>query len=213
MKIRLPEKQVAGLIAGVIRLLAWTIRVRIQDPTGFLAGPVGLPGICVVWHNRILGLVIGGLHRPSIVPMTVLTSPSRDGELLAQVMHRIGLGSVRGSSKKRGATALLELRNQYRAGRTLIITPDGPRGPVYQLSPGVVLLAQKTGAPIFVTHVHISRSWQLPSWDRFQIPKPFSEISIEVEEIKSISLTTTPNDFETQRLALENALRKDSGSR
>ena len=207
MKIRLPEKRVAGLIAGVIRLLALTIRVKIDDPNGFLTGPPGKPGICVAWHNRILGLLIAGFPRTGIVPMTVLTSPSRDGELLAQVMHRFGLQSVRGSSKKRGAAALLELREHFRAGRTLIITPDGPRGPLYTLSPGVVLLAQKTGAPVLKTHVTFSRSRRLRSWDRFHIPLPFSKITVRIEPDEIIPPTGNPADFEIHRAALENQLK------
>ena len=207
MKIRLPEKRVAGFIASAIRLLAWTIRLKIEDPNGFLVGTPGAPGICVVWHNRILGLVIAGLPRPALVPMTVLTSPSRDGELLAEVMHQIGLQSVRGSNKKRGAAALLELREHYRAGRTLIITPDGPRGPMYALSPGVILLAQKTGAPVMKTHVEFSSSGRLKSWDRFHIPLPFSKITIRVELAEVFLPTTSPEAFETLRIQLETQLR------
>ena len=207
MKIRLPEKRVAGFIAALIRFLAFTIRVRIDDPNGFLAGPVGAAGICVAWHNRILGLLIAGFYRTSLVQMTVLTSPSRDGELLAQVMNQFGLHSVRGSSKKRGAAALLALRDQFRAGRTLIITPDGPRGPVYSLSPGVLLLAQKTGAPIFKTHVDFSGSLRLKSWDRFYIPLPFSTISVRVEKGETVPAIMTPSEFEARRTRLENQLK------
>ncbi len=203
MKIRLPEKRVAGFIAGFVRLLARTMRIEVHDPNGFLSGPPGAPGICAVWHDSILGLVIVGLPRAKIIPMTVLTSPSRDGELLAEVMHQIGLQSVRGSSKKRGAAALLELREHVRGGRTLIITPDGPRGPRHQLSPGVLLLAQKTGSPVLKTHVTFSRSLRLNTWDRFQFPLPFSKLTVRVDPAELIPPTPTPEAFETLRLRLE----------
>ena len=209
MKIRLPEKRVAGLLAALIHLWARTMRITIHDSNGFLTGPAGAPGICVVWHNRILGLVMAGLPRVGKVPMTVLTSPSRDGELLAQVMERIGLQAVRGSSKKRGAAALLELRDHARAGRTLIITPDGPRGPVYQLSPGVLLLAQKTGLPLYNTHVSYSKARRLQSWDRFFIPWPFSKIEVRVDPAQIIPPTTDETAFETARLALQTQLGTD----
>ncbi|HEX8371862.1 MAG TPA: lysophospholipid acyltransferase family protein [Chthoniobacterales bacterium] len=208
MKIRLPEKRVAGLVAGFIHLLALTIRVKIDDPNGFLTGPPATqPGICITWHNRILGLVIAGLNRPLLVPMTVLTSPSRDGEMLAQVMHRLHLDSVRGSSKKRGAAALLQLRDHLREGRTLIVTPDGPRGPLYTLSPGVVLLAEKTGAPLWKTHVQFSRSIRLKSWDRFHIPLPFSRITVRVDPGETFVTSANPEAFESRRLALENQMK------
>jgi lysophospholipid acyltransferase (LPLAT)-like uncharacterized protein len=207
MKIRLPEKRVAGWIAGAIRLLARTIRVEIDDPNGFLVGPPRGPAICAVWHNRILGLVIAGFPRTGLVPMTVLTSPSRDGELLAQVLHHFGLQAVRGSSKKRGAAALLELREHFRAGRTLIITPDGPRGPIYQLNPGVVLLSQKTGAAVMKTHVVFSRSVRLRSWDRFHLPLPFSKISVRIDAGEVLPATTGLEDFEALRTRLESEMK------
>ncbi len=207
MKIRLPEKRVAGLIASCIRLIAMTIRVKIEDPNGFLSGPPAGPAICIAWHNRILGLLIAGFPRTALVPMTVLTSPSRDGELLAQIMHRFGLQSVRGSSKKRGAAALLELREHFRAGRTLIITPDGPRGPLYTLNPGVVLLAQKTGAAILKTHITFSNSLRLKSWDRFHIPLPFSKITVRIENGEVFLPALSSEEFEILRATLEKQLK------
>lgn len=208
MKVRLPEARVAGLIAGVIRLLRMLVRVRIEDPNGFLAGEPRGPFIIAVWHNRILGLTTAGLHRTGIVPMTVLTSPSRDGEVLAQALGKLGLTAVRGSSSKRAAAGLIEAIRTFRAGRTMIVTPDGPRGPRYVLSPGVITLARKTGAPVLAVHVHFSRAWRLKTWDRFFVPLPFSRIDVRIDPARFFSET---GDLEQQQAELEEVLREGAG--
>lgn len=211
MKIRLPEKKVASLVAAFIRLLALTIRVRIDDANGFLTGKPRGPFIIAVWHNRILGLVIAGLERPKVVPMTVLTSTSRDGAMLSEVMVRLGLRAVRGSSSRKGAVALLQLLKEYREERTLLVTPDGPRGPCYQLSPGVITLAQKTGAPVLAVHVDFARSKRLKSWDRFFVPLPFSQVQVRVDPARFFPKTESEETFEAQRLELETTLRAGAG--
>ncbi|HEY5751586.1 MAG TPA: lysophospholipid acyltransferase family protein [Chthoniobacterales bacterium] len=208
MKIRLPEERVAGLIAGVIRLLRKVVRVRIDDSNGFLAGERRGPFIVAVWHNRILGLMTAGYHRTGIVPMTVLTSPSRDGEVLAQALAKLGVAAVRGSSSKRAAAGLIEAIRTFRAGRTMIVTPDGPRGPKYVLSPGVISLARKTGAPVLAVHVHFSRAWRLKTWDRFFVPLPFSRIDVKIDPARFFPET---GDLELQRAELEGILRTGTG--
>jgi lysophospholipid acyltransferase (LPLAT)-like uncharacterized protein len=108
----------------------------------------------------------------------VLTSPSKDGAVIAAVMRRFGLDSVRGSSNKRAAQSLVECRRRLLSGLDLAITPDGPRGPVYVAAPGVLQLARLTQCPVMPVRVEYSRKWELKSWDRFQIPKPFSRATI-----------------------------------
>ncbi|HEY5894693.1 MAG TPA: lysophospholipid acyltransferase family protein [Chthoniobacterales bacterium] len=208
MKIRLPEEKVAGLIAGVVRLLRKVVHVRIEDSNGFLAGEPRGPFIIAVWHNRILGLITAGFHRTGMVPMSVLTSPSRDGEVLAQVLGKLGVTAVRGSSSKRAAAGLIEAIRTLRAGRTMIVTPDGPRGPKYVLSPGVISLARKTGAPVLAIHVHFSKAWRLKTWDRFFVPVPFSRIDVKIEPARFFSET---DDLERQQAELEKVLRNGAG--
>ena len=165
-------------LATFIRLYSLTLRFRLEDRAGMetIAGTV----IWAFWHNRLLTLPAVYRRMASHRPLAGLTSPSKDGAIVAAVMKRFGIGSVRGSSNKRAAQALVECRRRLLEGSDLAITPDGPRGPVYVPAPGVIQLARLTERPLMPVQVHYSRKWRLKSWDRFQIPKPFSRVTITV---------------------------------
>ena len=105
-----------------------------------------------------------------------LISASRDGDLSRSLIERSGYGTVRGSSSRKGVSALRRLSRRSRAAATSVITPDGPRGPVYEVGPGVIFLAQKSGAAIVPINVEYSSCWRLKSWDRFFVPTPFSSV-------------------------------------
>ena len=96
-----------------------------------------------------------------------MISASRDGDLLAALIERFGYGTVRGSSSRKGASALLRLVEVFAEGTHIVITPDGPRGPVYQLDQGVIFLAQKCDAAVVPTNMEYSSCWRFKSWDRF----------------------------------------------
>ena len=102
--------------------------------------------------------------------------PATMGATVAAAMACFGMGSVRGSSSRRGAAALVTLKNEILAGKHVCITPDGPRGPRYVVQPGLVKLASLTGVPIIPFLVNYENYWTLDTWDKFQIPKPFSKI-------------------------------------
>ena len=137
----------------------------------------------------------------------MLTSPSSDGEILARVVGALGMGSVRGSSSRRGSRALLELVRIIRNGGDMAITPDGPRGPRYCLGPGVVLLAQTTRASILPAHASFSRCLRMKTWDGFIIPLPFSTISVRIDEQMKIPETMDEEAFEQARKNLEDILK------
>ena len=105
-----------------------------------------------------------------------LISASRDGDLVSILIERSGYGTIRGSSSRKGVIALRQLVDALAAGTNVLITPDGPRGPVYEASQGVVFLAQKTGAPVVPIHMEYSSCWRLKSWDRFVVPRPFAKL-------------------------------------
>src|SRR5205814_4800602 len=133
-------------------------------------------------------------------------SASRDGDLIADVTQRFGFDVVRGSSSRMGASALLELSQVLASGRDILITPDGPRGPAYELGPGIVFLAQKTGAPVVPVNMEFSSCWRVKSWDRFIIPKPFSKVRVIVGQPHQVKSTSTDQEFEAERLRLQNAM-------
>lgn len=112
-----------------------------------------------------------------------LVSPSRDGAWLTALLGNLGIRTVRGSSRHRGRGALLEMIEVLAQGHSVTMTPDGPRGPRYIAKPGVAVLAKETEVPILLGGVYIPRCWRLRSWDRFYLPRPFSKIYLQVEEI------------------------------
>ena len=190
-----------------------TIRLRVDDRSKFLSDPPNGPRILVFWHNRIPAIAIGFLRRyparhPSRKGVFVLTSPSKDGDILAGVMANLGMGSVRGSSSRRGSTAIRELASLLESGVDLAITPDGPRGPKYSLGAGAVFLAQKTGVPIMALHARYHRAIRLKTWDSFAIPLPFSRIDITIDPY--LTIDPDAEDLEAERLKLETILREEA---
>jgi lysophospholipid acyltransferase (LPLAT)-like uncharacterized protein len=142
--------------------------------------------------------------------VAVLTSPSKDGEILAQLMACFHMGAIRGSSSRRGARALRECADWLASGADLAVTPDGPRGPRYTLGPGLILLAQTTGARILPLHVRFSRAATIKSWDGFRIPLPFSRLDITMGAYETIPPTPTDEAFEAERLRIETLLKNEA---
>jgi len=136
----------------------------------------GLP-IYVFWHDRIFLTTYWWRNRGIVV----MTSQSFDGEYIARFIQRFGYGTVRGSSTRRGAAAIVEMIRLMRAGCTTAFTIDGPRGPRYEAKMGAVMLAKKSGHPIMPVTMALDRYWtNRRSWDLMQIPKPFTRARVYV---------------------------------
>lgn len=134
--------------------------------------------IMAFWHGRILPATYY-FRRRGIV---VITSENFDGEWIARIIERFGFGTARGSTSRGGIKALLQLTRALTSGHPAGFTVDGPRGPARVAQPGAVWLAKATGHPVLPFHLEASRHWTLRSWDRTQIPRPFSTVSIAVGE-------------------------------
>jgi lysophospholipid acyltransferase (LPLAT)-like uncharacterized protein len=203
------ERLLALIGATILRCLFLTLRLRVEDRGGLLQEATPEPTILSFWHNRILGITFAfsRIYPKKRNGVTVLTSPSKDGEILSQLVAAFGMGSVRGSSSRRGSRALLELVRIVRSGRDIAITPDGPRGPRYQLGPGIILLAQTTGARIIPLHAQFSRCIQMKTWDGFIIPLPFSKVTVTIDPALRIAENMTNADFEASRKKLEEILK------
>lgn len=135
----------------------------------------GLP-IYTFWHDRIF-LTTYWWRRRKIV---VMTSQSFDGEYIARFIQRFGYGAVRGSSTRGAVGAVVEMARLMRAGCTTAFTIDGPKGPPYVAKMGAALLAKKSGHPIMPVSMALKSYWTVPSWDSFQIPKPFTRARVYV---------------------------------
>lgn len=136
------------------------------------------PIVHVLWHGRLLPLA--HYHRGE--GMGTLISRSGDGEYIARVVRRWGYEPVRGSSSRGGREGLQQLVMQVRQGRSVAVTPDGPRGPKQKMKNGALVLAQRTGAPVLPVSAAADRAWWFESWDRFLVPKPFTRVHIAYGE-------------------------------
>ncbi len=187
----------------LLRGLVSTLRLRLRHPERLRERLTKDPFIFVFWHNQLLLIPViwnrflSASDRPR---GRALTSTSRDGELVAQFLDRFGVGTVRGSTTRRGASSLRELAGWLKRGHDIGITPDGSRGPIYEVKPGLILLAQLSGCAILPLSFEFSSSWRLKSWDRFFIPKPFSSVTFTVGEPHTVERTSSPESFEAERL-------------
>jgi lysophospholipid acyltransferase (LPLAT)-like uncharacterized protein len=193
-----------------MKLLAATLRFDIRDRCGIGGSATTMPPVIyALWHNRFFCVppawnrICYG-HRKTVA----LTSASHDGDMVARAMAVFGLGSVRGSSSRRGVAALVGLKRALQEGLDICVTPDGPRGPRYIVQPGVIKLAESTGAPIVPIHVRFSSAWRLKTWDRFVIPKPFSRVEVIFAEPLRLTRGVDADTFENERLNLETLLTK-----
>lgn len=180
------QRFAAVAIYGCAKALTATWQQGFKDESGVITRPDTGPVIFAIWHNRLAACMVAWHgyvrgQRPT-GQLAALISASKDGGLLANVLNRFGVQPIRGSSSRRGRQALLESTSAIENGFCVAITPDGPRGPKYQVQPGVAALAQLTGAPIVPVIVRIKRRVRLKSWDAFQIPLPFARIEITFGE-------------------------------
>lgn len=160
------------LISLYIRFARITSRWRVlgrEIPEGFWSREE--PFILALWHGRLMMMPYSWRRKK---PIDFLISFHRDGDMVARTIGHFGLGSIRGSSKKGGASALKSMVRALRQGTWIGIAPDGPTGPRMRASEGIVSVARLSGVPILPATCAASRRIVLGSWDRFLIPLPFS---------------------------------------
>lgn len=171
-----------ALAASVIWLLGLTLRWNRHVPASLDPNNTQAK-IFVFWHGHQLFVYKGYKNAAGRARGTfVLISEHRDGRLVAFAFKLLGLNSVAGSSTRGAVRSLVSLLKKLEQGHCVAITPDGPRGPIYKLKPGVIALAQKSGAPIYILSTDFEKKWQLKSWDKMQIPKPFTKAYFAISE-------------------------------
>jgi Kdo2-lipid IVA 3' secondary acyltransferase len=210
--VKIRFKHTGRVLSWLIRGIASTLRYEVEDRAGILTSTAPRePLIWVFWHNRMF--LLPYLHERWFphLPACILSSPSGDGQIIADVCAEFGLESARGSSSKpeKGMSALIRLAEKLKAGYEIGITPDGPRGPIYHLHPGPLKLAQLTSAQIMQVKIEHESFWQFRTWDRFQLPKPFSKVRVILESPISIPRKLDESAFEQLRLQLEQALASE----
>ncbi len=147
--------------------------------------PVNIPDErCVIgfWHGDLLMQTFNYLNWRRHPNVVVMISEHFDGILIAKTVKYFGLDTIRGSTRSGAAKVLIQAIKKVREGYDLGITPDGPKGPKFSVTEGIVAVAQKLDRPIIVQNCVPSRYWQLNSWDNFMIPKPFCHLEFYASE-------------------------------
>jgi lysophospholipid acyltransferase (LPLAT)-like uncharacterized protein len=189
-----------------LRFWESTLRYTVDDRCNLLERPVDDAAIGAVWHNRLFIFPLALRRFLSHRRGSALISASRDGEWIAKLVERAGFDVVRGSSSRGGVGAILQMAEEIAAGRDVVISPDGPRGPVYQLGPGIIFLAQKAKAPVIPVNLEYSGCWRVGRWDGFILPHPFARVRVIFGPLHHVAETATDEQFEAERLRLQNAM-------
>jgi len=148
--------------------------IRLVDPHHSAPQAKPQPTIYAFWHQHQL-LAMYFFRNFGI---RVLVSRSQDGDYIAGALNRFGFETVRSSTSSGKVTALRGLARALKNGRHAALTPDGPRGPLHCAQPGAIFLAAMSGCPLVPFGCALEKPWQLKSWDRFEIPRPFSRAAI-----------------------------------
>ncbi len=185
------------------RVLGWlarTWRIEVLDEPVEIAS--GQSGLIAIWHGRMLLALAHYAQRD----FRVLVSPSADGSLVAPLLVRFGYGVVRGSSSRGGARALRHLLVDLRKGKTVVLTPDGPRGPRHAMNLGLAWMGSATGLPIFPLGLATDRAWHLSSWDYFTIPRPFARVVLSFGPTQHLPRGLSEGELDARTAAVRDIL-------
>lgn len=138
--------------------------------------------IFVAWHGELLMLPFLYCKIRKKPNIFIIASEHFDAELIVRICELFGMQSIRGSSTKGGRRVIIQSINRLKEGKDIAIMPDGPRGPYHSIADGAGAIAQKTALPLVVLQVRPTRFWELSSWDKFRIPKPFCRIDYRASE-------------------------------
>jgi len=172
---------ICRILVGAMRIWMRTLKIEI-DPESSKAFNYTDESVCLVaWHNTLL-VSMEMIRRTRAQRKTsALVSASKDGAYMAYALSCLNIGLIRGSSSRFGREALNVWINKLKAGEDVAITPDGPRGPVYELKPSLELVMRKTGVKCILLGSVCDNAWEIRTWDTFRIPKPFSKVTLQIE--------------------------------
>jgi lysophospholipid acyltransferase (LPLAT)-like uncharacterized protein len=194
---------IAGVGYPLIAALGHTLRWRVEGWHHFEGVFVsGRQPVMAFWHGRILPATFYFRGRGIVV----ITSENFDGEWIARIIERFGYGTARGSTTRGARKAMLKLVREMKRGRPAGFTLDGPRGPAKVAQPGALWLARATGNPVLPFHLEASSHWAMKSWDRTQIPKPFSTVSLVIGEPFEVAQDAADAELEAARETLQQRL-------
>jgi lysophospholipid acyltransferase (LPLAT)-like uncharacterized protein len=193
---------IAAVGVPAIAALGSSLSWRVEGAAHLQFEGAGRRPIMAFWHGRVLTATYYFRNRAIVV----MISENFDGEWIARIIQSFGYGTSRGSTSRGGQRALLQLKREMEEGKPAGFAVDGPRGPARKVQPGVVWLAKLTGNPVVPFHMEASSYWSLGSWDRTQIPKPFSTVALAVGPPIDVPADASEDVIEAKRQEVETAL-------
>jgi lysophospholipid acyltransferase (LPLAT)-like uncharacterized protein len=190
---------ISGTMAFLVRQIGRSVRF---SSTGFEELP--MPHILCAWHGRTFLFTTRNWGRK----YGVIISHSRDGEIQTRIFESFGFEVIRGSTGRGGIRAAVEAIRLLKSGMSMAITPDGPRGPSEVVQPGVLMLAQKSGAALIPAGVSAKPRFLAKSWDRYMVPWPFARAIGFAGEPIYVPADATEEELETIRLKLESEMTR-----
>jgi len=189
----------AALWPAVLLMRFWgsTLRFELSAEDRRQLEIADRPVAFALWHNRLFITPEIVRRFRSTRPMHALVSASRDGAWLELFFQGLGMHTVRGSSSRLGREAATALLGVLRAGDDVGITPDGPRGPVYEVKAGALIVARRAHVPVMLFGAEFLSAWRVRSWDGFYLPKPWSRIRIRCERIDPEELSDRDESAQT----------------
>ncbi len=160
--------------------------------------------IMACWHGELLMIPYAYTRYKKNPNVKLLISEHFDGNLIAKTLNKFGFGTIRGSSTRGGAKALVESIKALKNGSDIGITPDGPKGPRHEISDGIIVMAKKTNTNLVLVEIKPTKYWQLKSWDKFVIPKPFGTIHYYISDLIDIK----DIEFEKAKILIKEGLIK-----
>ena len=207
LKKTLTSEAFLALLYRFIRTYSATFRITVVNEKPWMdhlqrGGSV----LLCTWHQQFFAAIRHFQnyrdHKPSL-----MISKSRDGVIIAGVARRTGWRTALGSSSRSGTEALKEMIRNIRESRLGAHVLDGPRGPAGKIKPGVIRLAHAADALVVPFYTSADRAWYFNSWDNFLLPKPFSRVTLTYGDMIRFNPTTDPDEFESQRIRLEEIMR------
>ncbi|MFW6011660.1 MAG: lysophospholipid acyltransferase family protein [Desulfosalsimonas sp.] len=207
MSVNTGSKALIRFLYHFTRVYSLTLRLRVENEAPWMEHMAGGGRVLLgVWHQQFFSL-IRYFKKYSRYAPSLMISRSRDGEIVAGIAELTGWYVVRASSSKGGRQGLHRMIENLQATGIAAHILDGPRGPAGIVKNGAIAMAQGAGAVIVPVLVSAENAWYLRSWDRFQLPMPFSRVTIRYGEMISLPHTMNAGEFETQRKRLEDIMR------
>ena len=167
------------ILPFALKLLYKSLRITVAHPSGGTKLPEK-GAIITLWHGK---MAAGWLFTQRLFPgkkLSAVVSLSEDGRILSDTLLQLGFSLIRGSSSKGASEVKEAMQKKLQGGELVVLTPDGPRGPICQFKYGTLRLASSNHYPLVFAEITYAKAWKLRSWDQFEIPKPFSKVSIKL---------------------------------